>query len=34
MDDNIYAITLADGTVVENLKLNGNYSPIVISNET
>ncbi len=24
MDNKIYAITLADGTVIENLKLNGN----------
>ena len=24
MDDKIYKITLADGTVIDNLKLNGN----------
>lgn len=31
MDEKIYRITLADGTVIDNLKLNGNN---FISNET
>lgn len=32
MDDKIYKITLADGTVIDNLKLNGNnfISPVEI----